>query len=524
SSDVSFLVFMPNGGVNTTGAPISGTISYTGTAIDGVDYSGPSSFSIPAGASVDTIDIVVLDDAIQEPNETIIATISNVNTGYIVNETRDALIADDDAQSLVISMTSPADAVEGTSDVIFNVFLEGGVINNSGAPITGTFFFLNSSALFGADFAPLNGFSIPVGASSTTVTLTVYDDPILEPTEIIDILIVGLNIGAPGNTMAQAQIIDDDSGQYSLSMSQLTNGVEGASDMEFTVSLDNGVINTSGAPITGSINYSGSANPFNDCLSTPSAFSIPNGSNSTQITIPIYDDILVECDESLTAMIDDPNIGSIGTDSDVAYIIDDECALAVVSIHSPSDGAELGSDVEFIVSFDGNVLNGTGAVISGTLDLSGGTAIPGVDFVNQQTFQIGIGVNSTTVSIPVIDEFDIEATESVVATISNISFGVIGTNTSTAFIADNDSVSGIHPVESIDLSVFPNPMNNLLSLRAENHIKHYRILDAKGMVISDGEIEAKTADVDVEFLSSGVYVINVLFENGNSLNRKLVKE
>lgn len=197
--------------------------------------------------------------------------------------------------------------------------------------------------------------------------------------------------------------------------------------------------------------------------------------------------------------------------------------MVSLSIHSPSDGGELTLDVQFIISFDGGLLNGTGSFVTGTLDLSGGTATPGVDFVDQQTFEIGIGAGSKTINVSIIDEFDIEATESIVATISNPSIGMIGTSTSTAYIIDNDSISGINSLENLDLSIYPNPMSSNLSFKADHQMKSYSIVDLNGREVSSEKIAAKEYVLDTKFLSAGSYIVNVLFENGNSLSRKLIK-
>jgi hypothetical protein len=522
STDVSFWAFLADGSSNTTGAPITGTVSYAGTAINGVDYTAPVSFSIPAGASADTIDVVLLDDALPEPIETITATISNLNTGFIVNSSRETLITDDDAQALVVSIGMPVIATEGTSDVSFDVFLVGGAINNSGMPIVGSLSYFGSTALYGADFVPVDEFVIPAGASSTTVVLSVLDDPILEPVETVEVILSSLNLGVLGNIYSSSEIFDDDSGQYSVSAT-LTDGEEGGADISLTIALDNGVVNTSGVPISGTINYAGTANSFLDIVNTPVSFSIANGANSVQLTLPVVDDQLIECDESIIVNIDNINAGSIGSAADTALIIDNECGVAEISIQATADGGELQSDVEFVISFNNGILNGTGAVITGTLDLSGGTATPDLDFIDQQDFQIGIGVNATNLSVEVIDEFDIEGTETIVATISNLSFGTIGVSTDTAFIFDNET-SSLGVLQLDEFQLFPNPVDDELTIAADRIIKSYSLMDVQGREISRGNVGEKMFQLYMDTLPPATYLIEIVLENDQHLRKKVIKE
>ncbi|NRD74181.1 hypothetical protein HQQ94_13230 [Shewanella sp. VB17] len=51
-------------------------LNITGTAINGTDYTAiPSSFTFPAGSSSETIDVIVKDDTLEEPTETVITTL-----------------------------------------------------------------------------------------------------------------------------------------------------------------------------------------------------------------------------------------------------------------------------------------------------------------------------------------------------------------------------------------------------------------------------------------------------------------
>lgn len=241
------------------------------------------------------------------------------------------------------------------------------------------------------------------------------------------------------------------------------------------------------------------------------------------VNLPITDDIFIECNESVILTIFDQSVGTLNAETASANIIDDECAQATISIESFSDGGEPSSSPTLVISFENGLINGTGSFVTGTLDLSGGTAIPGLDFTDVAIFQIVNGANSTVININVIDNFTSEPTETIVATISNPTTGVIGIDTATANITDNDGTSGIDPIDFSRLSIYPNPVNSTLNIEADQQISSYVIRDLNGRVIRYDLLKAKSASIDVEFLPTGFYLIETLMEDGTKVSKKILK-
>lgn len=79
---------------NGVTGPLTINFAYSGTASAGLDYTAPSSVTIPANASTVSFDISVIGDTIVEPDETIIidATIA----GYAVNARKTITLLNDD--------------------------------------------------------------------------------------------------------------------------------------------------------------------------------------------------------------------------------------------------------------------------------------------------------------------------------------------------------------------------------------------------------------------------------------------
>ncbi len=443
TSDAAFTISLDNGLTNATGAPITGTLTLTGTATNGADYTDVTTFSIANGNSNVVVIIPVLDDTEIEPLETIIATISVPSIGSInaTNNADTATITDDDGAALTYSISKTTDAIEGTSNATFTVSIDGGTINTTGAPITGTIT-LTGTATNGADYTNVTTFSIANGDTNVVVTIPVLDDTEVELLETVIATISAPSIGSINttNNADTATITDDDSASLTISIGSPVDAVEGTSDAAFTVSLDNGVTNQTGSPITGTLILTGTATNGTDYTNV-TTFSIANGATNVVVTIQVIDDTEVEPLETIIATISAPSIGGINITNnlDTATITDDDGASLTISIGSPVDAIEGTSDAAFTVSLDNGVTNQTGAPITGTITLTG-TATNGIDYTNVTTFSIANGGTNVVVTIPVIDDTEVEPLETIIATISAPNIGSINVsnNSATANITDDD--------------------------------------------------------------------------------------
>jgi hypothetical protein len=72
-----------------------------------------------------------------------------------------------------------------------------------------------------------------------------------------------------------------------------------------------------------------------------------------------------------------------------------------------------------------------------------------------------------------------------------------------------------------DVIVYPNPMNESLtvSMLSNHKLQSAIIYDLVGNEI----IRSNKSDIDVSHLQSGVYVIRVIDNNGNTYSQKVVK-
>jgi subtilisin-like proprotein convertase family protein len=433
---------------NALGVPMEGMITYSGTATNGTDYKDAStSFSIPDGESTAVLNFTVLDDTVIESTETVIATISSLKDplGAIETATATANIADNDELDYKLSIAKTTDGQEPNSNGQFTVTVS--PANNSGNAINGTLIY-TGTATKDVDYrAPLS-FSIPDGASSTTVPFEVLDDNTVEGTETVTAelsLVVATSARASSRAVsidssaatATANINDNDTAtNYTLSIAKAADGAEPSTNGQFTVTV--APANSTGAAITGTVAYSGTATNGSDYSDAPTSFSIADGASSVNLDFKTIDDTAIEGNETVIATISASSTGTLGTASATANLADNDSEASYsVSISRTTDGAEPSTNGSFTVTL--TPANTTGTAINGSVAYSG-TATNGSDYSDAPTsFSIADGASSVNLDFKTIDDTAIEGNETVIATISASSTGTLGTASATANLADNDS-------------------------------------------------------------------------------------
>jgi hypothetical protein len=164
-----------------------------------------------------------------------------------------------------------------------------------------------------------------------SITITAVDDTFVEGahTGTINHLITSTDPEYSGMSMADVVASITDNDQYKVSIVKVSDGAEPSTGVSFQVQVS--PVNDSGVAITGNLTYSGVAVNGTDYISAPNTFSIANGSSTTNITIAIQDDYLVEGTESVSVEISNLSTGIILVSSATANIEDNDIAGYQVS-------------------------------------------------------------------------------------------------------------------------------------------------------------------------------------------------
>jgi CSLREA domain-containing protein len=203
--------------VRTGGSSGTVAVNYAsgdGTATGGADYTPASGvLTFADGQTVQSFDIAISNDQLDEVNETVNLSLSNPTGGALLGgQTTAALrILDDDAApALSVNDVSVTEGNSGTTNASFTVSLSGparGVVQLRFSTAPGT-------ATSGSDFSPvLATLNFNPGETSRSVIVRVMGDTVPEPGE--DFFVNLDNITGPV-TVADSQgvgtILDDDGG------------------------------------------------------------------------------------------------------------------------------------------------------------------------------------------------------------------------------------------------------------------------------------------------------------------------
>jgi hypothetical protein len=423
--------------------PVTVNLNYSGTAVDGSDYTRALSVTIPAGATSATFNLATLDDVIADSGDTIVVSLGGISGGGF-----EAIAADGAANSVTTVINDEATAdVTTVSLAATPTIAEGGSI-----VYTAT---LTSAAQTPVTVQLSNGQQIVIGAGSTSASLTVA-----APGEdvYVDAGNVSVNItGASGGgfeslvhdaTPAVTSVTDTlDTTTVSLTGSGSVN--EGASGT-YTLSLTSPA---QGTGVTVTLRYSGTAADGTDFTGVTTV-TIPANSSTASFSIATLDDNLAEGAESFIVTIDGASGGNFeslvisGSNASVTTGIVDNDVSAIASV-SAANAVETVSIVHTVT-----LSNPSTTATTYSLSLNDGTATGGTDYtatltnasfsngvtISGGTITVPAGVTSFTVTVPTLGDSIDEADETYTLSVGGVT--ALGT------VLDDDAAPTISTVSA----------------------------------------------------------------------------
>jgi Secretion system C-terminal sorting domain/Calx-beta domain len=163
--------------------------------------------------------------------------------------------------------------------------------------------------------------------------------------------------------------------------------------------------------------------------------------------------------------------------------------------------------------------------VSVDVSLAPGNAVLGKDFTFTDTTVIFPPFSSDTqgVWVHILNNSIDQSNKQVNLNLSNPTNGVLlGITGYTLTIIDDDSLLSIPPLENEESDIFPNPATNLLFLPHNTPITSVKIIDIMGRTVleyvkSQGDLRK----IDISSLITGIYLVNIETEKGNSSYRFL---
>lgn len=207
---VTVALDVPNGAGPVT---LSYQTTTQGTAQAGNDYTAVSGFvTIPTGQTSATFTVPILDEALDEADETIILTLSNP-IGAVLGATTTTTITVVDNDAAPILSISNVTVNENNGTAVFAVTLN----VPSGRDVAVTVNTVNGTAIAPVDYIAIQNLvlTIPAGQISATITVQLVDDGIKEENEQFSLSLSSpVNVTLLSNTITAAITDNDSFGLY----------------------------------------------------------------------------------------------------------------------------------------------------------------------------------------------------------------------------------------------------------------------------------------------------------------------
>jgi gliding motility-associated-like protein/uncharacterized repeat protein (TIGR01451 family) len=430
------------------------TVSYTvsGTATAGADYTPLSgTATLVGGQNSVLVTVPVLNDALIEGDEMVIITPQPVSAGgynFSAGTSDTVMIIDDDDDNLIVGVTTAdRNASEAGDTAAFKVSLPDGTAASTPVTVNYT---IAGTAQNGTDYITLSGtVEIPTDSNSVYIPVSVLDDNLVEGLETVSVTLVGVTATLPFTIdqdadTASVNILDDDNINMDIVVgTSIPAGAEPATAGEFTVGLASGKVTT--APITVTYTASGTATAGTDYTALSGTVTIPAGSSSAAVSVPVLDDNLIEGDETVILTLDGVTstlpfvVGAQNKDT-VIINDDDNINMNVVITASKDQASEPSTPGEFTVS----LASGKTPLVPITVTYTvSGTANVGTDYTALSgTVTIPANSTSVTIPLPVVNDTIAESSETVIVQLNTVTSSmpfVKGLpDTDTVIISDDD--------------------------------------------------------------------------------------
>ena len=415
----------------TLSAPsgIEVSVSYAtadGTATAGGDYAAATGTLMFAPGEVSrTIAVSVIDDSLDEPDETFTLVLSDLQGAALGRGSALGTIRDDD-EPPALSIAGDTGS-EDVGELVFSVTLVARALTE----VTVNYATMDDTAIAGDDYGPVEGtLTFAPGETARTIRVAVVDDAVDEADE--EVFAVTLS-GPSGATLAHALatgVIRDDDEPPALSVADAA-GDEDVGALEFAVAL------SAPSGIEVSVSYAtadGTAAAGGDYAAATGTLMFAPGEVSRTIAVSVIDDSLDEPDETFTLVLSDPRGATLGRGSALGTIRDDDEPPAL-SIAGDTGSEDVG-ELVFSVTLMARALTEV-TVNYATMD---DTAIAGDDYGPVEgTLTFAPGETARTIRVAVVDDAVDEADEeSFAVTLSGHSGATLAHALATGVIRDDD--------------------------------------------------------------------------------------
>jgi len=365
-------------GYSVTGGTASGS---------GVDYTlGSGTAIISAGSLTTSISLTVVNDTLDENNETVVVTVANPTNATLGSNTIFTYTITDNDDPPTIQFTSASSSgAESSTSVNLELSLSG--ISSKeitvGYSVTG-----GTASGSGVDYTLGSGTAIiSAGSLTTNISLTVVNDSIDEDNETVQVAIADPSNATLGSNTVFTYTVNDNDDPPTVTLSVNPATIAEASEESVITST---LSATSGKTITIDLLYSGTATGSGaDYTASSAEIIIVAGGLTGTATVTSVQDLTNEANETIIIDINSVTNGSeSGTQQETITINDDDCATVdnTATYNSYPTCGPATCNVGYVLSAGACILSGGIGGVSSPSSTGSGVA-------NAQASGIGVSLN-----------------------------------------------------------------------------------------------------------------------------------
>ncbi len=429
--------------VNTTGSSVFVMYSIGGTAATNDYTTILGSVEIGDNSRTGIIQIIPNNDAIVEPDETVVLTLTPAAAYTVGSDGSDTVtIVSDDLYSISIDDVTLEEGNNGTKEFVFTIGIDGGF--NAINDIDITVNTVDNTATSGSDYSALVDVdaTITAGSSDTEVTVQVIGENTPEPDETFFVNLSAVSGATISDGQGIGTIENDDLDAISVNDISLDEDDNGTTAFTFTVSIDGGSnalndINFTYGTGNGSATFADG--DYAQIVSGNAV--ILAGSPSTEITVSVNGDVKVENNETFEINLRTVTGATINDGQGIGQILNDDSASVTIADVS---GMEDAGPITISAILDNPVANGFSIAVStsdNTATLADNDYNP---VVNQQLIFSGTAGETESFMITPTSDGLIEQDETIgvaITGLGNTAFAIDISDTALVTILNDDDCS-----------------------------------------------------------------------------------
>lgn len=420
------------------------TVDYSfsnGSAVAGQDFvSASGSLAFPPQTTETILNVTLIGDTINEPDEFFFANLLNARNAIIARGQGRATILDDDPPILSINDVAVNVGTNGSAVAVLTVSLS----TPARAPVSVDYFTVNGTAAESTDYqAQRSTLRIDSGSTSNVILIPIIGNTSDESEEEFFVELFNPRNASLGRSQGIVTITAEAPVGLFVSDTTVNEGASGKVNATFSVNLRKAIEHDVRVDYFTS---DGTATAGSDYIATRGSLLFPAGTTNQQVNVPVLGDQIYEGNETFYLHLTNALNGVISSSRGAATIIDDE-NLPCLSIEDGTTSE--GDSGTVVVPMQLHLSGPSSAPVSVDVTLPNCASVsPSKPAVQQVIFAPGQVLQS--VQIPILGDTIYEPDEICAVVLSNPQNAAICDGQATLTIVNDDRLPGI---EISDVSV-----------------------------------------------------------------------